>query len=164
MGFFDLQYPRPNQRLFSFKSVQLLDGPECFQGLTSFSVNCKVEGRDLGYSSGTLAVGRPRGNLKVEVKAKFFADSWFNWVSANPQFLDTEYNLSLVLAEGENRQTIDIIQLAWDEYDFSTEGTDASEVEMPGTAIVALINGSPMMGGDALGFIGSGIQFGLSLF
>lgn len=155
---FSLQYPRSDQRLYSFKSVQLLSGADVFRGLTAASVKPSVEGRELVYGNGTKAYGRPRGHLKVEAKCKFIADAFFEWASANAPILDTEFSFSFEFAEGPQRNVIDIIQLCFDEAPVETEGTDATEVELSGMAVDCLIDGKSLMRGDALGFLGLGVS------
>lgn len=155
---FTLSYPRANQRLYSFKSVQLLEGAKIFAGLTAVDIGVEIEGRDILYGNGTTGYGRPRGQLKVDFMMKFAADAFYKFGRDNPQFLDNEYTYSFVQEEGSSRDVVDVIQLTLDGLKISTSGTNADEIEIPGTAITALLNGEPLMAGDALG------QLGLAVF
>lgn len=149
-----LQYFKRNGYLYSFKSVSLLEGAELFKGLSAISVNPTVEGRDLFYGSGTKAYGRPRGHLMVEVSATFVAEAFFDIVAKHPTILDEEFNLSVVFEEGPRRDVIDLVSLTFEGIDKSAEGTEATTVELSGTAIDCLINKRSVMGGDALGMRG----------
>lgn len=151
-----LQYPRSNSRLYSFKSTQVLSGADVFEGLMAVSVKAEIEGRDLVFGSGPIAYGRPRGQLKIEFSMTFVADAFYSFARANPQFMDTEYDLTFVQEEGAARDVIDIRQILFDSFEINPEGTDATEIEVPGQAINLFLNNQPLMFGDALS------QFGVS--
>lgn len=149
-----LQYHKRNGFLYSFKSVSLLEGSELFKGLSAISVNPTVEGRDMFYGTGTKAYGRPRGHLMVEISATFVAEAFFDIMAKHPTILDEEFTLSLVNEEGSRRDVIDLISVTFEGIDMSQEGTEATTVELSGSAIDFLINKKSVMGGDALGMRG----------
>lgn len=155
-----LSYPRANQYLHSFKSIQVLSGPFQYTGLVGVSLKVEIEGRDPVYSTGTTPIGRPRGQQKSEFNMTFFADAFLAFARANPLFMDQEHDLTFVVQEGASRHTVDIRQLAFGSFEMNFEGNDATEVEVPGVPLAVFLDGVPIMQGDAL----SGVAAGFASF
>lgn len=126
---------------YSFTSVEVQDGANVFEGLTSLSRATKIEGRDPVYGNRRKMYGRTAGTLLVEVTCGFIAEAWFDFVKDHPQYLDEIFDVVFFYEEGNRRDKIEIIGLLFNEDSSDAEGTDATKVEMPGTAINIKING-----------------------
>ena len=151
-----LQYPRRNRFLYSLKSLEVQEGAELWKGITQFSVAVEIEGRDPLYGTGVYAYGKPRGQVKIDVTCRFEGKSFYEFHKAHPQFLDEFFDIVGTLQEGADRDTIELRQLTFEGANpVEVEGTEAMEVEISGSAIEFLINGEPVMHGDALGQSGA---------
>lgn len=133
-------YPNRGKFLYSFKSLSLLNGAEVFEGLTSLGVNVTIEGREMLYGNGMRAYGRTRGNLQVEVEAKFAAEAFFDFQKAHPQFLTELFTFTVVNEESSRRDVIELVELSFEGADLPSEGTAPSEVTLSGMALDVLIN------------------------
>ena len=103
-----LPYPRRNRFIFSGKSLEVMEGAELWRGLTQAEVSVEIEGRDPLYGFGVIQLGKPRGQLMVEVNFTFEAASFFEWRKAHPQFLDEIFDLTITIQEGANRHLVEL--------------------------------------------------------
>ncbi len=146
-----MQYPKRTGFLYSHKSLTVTQGTDALKGVTSFKISPKVDGRELQYATGPIALGRPRGNLVVEVEAEFSAQSWFDFISQHPSYLFEEFTFTAVYEEGSDRSELTIISLTFEENDIESEGTEAMTISLSGTALDLEINGVSVSDADALG-------------
>ena len=135
-----LTYPKRGGFLYSFKSVEVQQGAEVWNGLLSVKYTPKIDGRSLLHGNRRRAYGRPRGNAEVELEVKFVAEGYFDWVRAHPGFLMEIFNPIIINEEGSRRDTISIVELTFENTDAPSEGTDANEVTLSGMAIDCLIS------------------------
>lgn len=146
-----IQYPNRKGFVYTFQSFSLLEGSDLIPGLLGFKASPKLEGRKLVFGTGRLAYGRTRGQLSVEVELTLMAEAFYEWRKKHPQILDEVFNLTGVNEEGANRNKIQIVDLAFESLDLTFEGTDELKGVLPGMAMNLLIDGQPVVKGDALG-------------
>jgi hypothetical protein len=135
-----LQYPKRGGFLYSFKSVEVLEGAEIWNGLLSVKRVMKIDGRSLLHGNRRRAYGRPRGNAEAELEVKFVYEAYFDYVKNHPGILMEEFNPTIINEEGSRRDAIKIVGLTFENDDATQEGTDASEVTLSGMAIDVLIS------------------------
>jgi hypothetical protein len=126
---------------YSFTSVEVQDGAAVFEGLTSLNYAIKIEGRDHVYGNSRKSYGQPAGTLMVESTCGFIKEAWFDFVAAHPQYLDERFDVVFFYQEGSRNDKIEIIGLLFNESSADAEGTDATKVEVPGTALDIKVNG-----------------------
>jgi hypothetical protein len=146
-----LDFPKRSGFLFSHKSLTLLDGADQFAGVLAWKANPMVDGRAIQYGTGPIGLGRSRGNLKIEVEAKFSAATYYDFVSKNPTYLFQEFGWTAVFEEGDQRATIECVQLAFDKTDAPSEGTEPNAATISGECLDLKINGVSVADSDALG-------------
>lgn len=146
-----LSYPKRKGFLYSFQSLQVLDGADQLKGIMGFKANPKVDGKKLVFGNGRKAYGRTRGQLTVECEITFLAEAFFDWLATHKQFIDEEFDFTAVCEEGSRRDKIEVIGLSFDSSEMPFEGTDEIKVTIPGMAIDLKINGESPVEGDSLG-------------
>lgn len=144
-------YPNSKGFVYTFQSFSLLEGSTLFAGLLGFKASPKLEGRKLVFGTGRTAYGRTRGQLSVECELTFLSEAFFDFVKANPQFLDQSFDFTGVCEEGANRNKIQVYSMAFESADIPFEGTDEIKVVVPGMAMNMKIDDKFIVEGDALG-------------
>lgn len=149
-----LDYHKRDGFLYNFSSLILLDGADVWNGLMSVSVKATVEGGDAVYGQGPIAYGYTRGQLKCECEFSFAAEAFFDLRQKYPRILTTIFDdLLLAFEEGSRRDTIVIVSPRITSVEIEAEGTDATEIVIPGLAINVLMgpNREPLFEGSAQG-------------
>jgi hypothetical protein len=135
-----LSYPKRNGYLYSLKSTSVQEGGELFGGLLSVKYTPKVDGRALVHASRERAYGRVRGNFEVECELSFLGEAFFDILKNHPGILTEMFNPVIVHEEGSRRDAIKLIDLTFEDFDPTVEGTDAMEVALTGMALDCLIS------------------------
>jgi hypothetical protein len=94
----------------------------------------------MAYGNRTRAYGRTRGTFMAEVSMTFVAEAWFDFVKNNPTFLFQAFDLTGLFQEGSRRDGVQLVELAFNDTNLDTEGTDATEVEITGDCFDVLIS------------------------
>ncbi len=146
-----MQFPKRTGFLYSHKSLTVTQGSEALKGVTSFKISPKIEGRELQYATGPIALGRPRGNLSVEIEIEFSMQSFYDFIAAHPAWLFEEFTFTAVYEEGSDRAELTVIGATFEETEIGSEDTEASKVSLSGMALDLEINGTSVSDADALG-------------
>src|SRR5262245_59751588 len=145
-----LAYPKRTGFLFSHKSLTLFgDAADIFEGVLSFKFDPKIDGRTLLYGTGPIALGRSKGNLSIETEVKFAAEKGYKFIRENPNYLFAEFNWTASFEDGDQRATIELISLTFEDTDAPSEGTDPNEMTFKGTAIDLKMDGVSVADSDA---------------
>lgn len=155
-----LSFPKRKGFLYSHTSFTLKQGAEDWNGVKSFKISPKVEGRELTYANSSIAYGRIRGRLKVDVEAKFDQQAWGDWQASHPAWLFELYNLTAVWEEGSDFLEFSLLDLTFEETETGSED-GANEVTMKGMAANLEIAGVTIADVDALG-IALGLAFSVA--
>ncbi len=136
-----VHYPKRNGFLYSFKSVQLLQGAQLFDGLMQVEANPSVDGGDAVFGTGPKGLGAPIGELHIELSFKMLLKSFFLYTKSRPNWMFEYYNLTLVNQEGSDRDRITLETVRITGTTIPSEGTDATVVEAEGWALDMRMNG-----------------------
>lgn len=147
-----LAYPKRQGYLYSHKSLTVMEGSELMsKSLLSAKISPSIEGRKIVMGNGRKALGRTRGELKVEAELAFEWTSFAEYIKAHPQMLDEVHNFTYVWEEGADRIKVEIQDFTFDGFDIPSEGTEEIKIELKGAAFDCLINDTSLIIGDALG-------------
>jgi hypothetical protein len=140
-----LGYPNRGTFNMSFKSLSLLEGADEFEGLTSLNINTTIDGRERPYGNGMRPYAPTRGNLVIEVEAKFLLDYAHDFIKGHPQFLTEIFNFTVVNEEGPRRHVVQLKDVTFEGCDMPAEGTGPSEITFSGSASDIMINGQSVI-------------------
>jgi hypothetical protein len=142
-----LQYPKRNGYLYSLKSTSVQEGGEVFNGLLSVKYTPKVDGRAMVHANKSRAYGRVRGNFEVEAEFSFLGEAFFDILKNHPGLLTEIFNPVVIHEEGSRRDALKFVDLTFEQFDPTIEGTDAMEVSLPGMAVDLLVSveGGPFL-------------------
>ena len=135
--------------LFSLKSLEVHQGAALFEGLLSFKISCKKDGRKSVRGTGGKRYGRTRGGLMVEVEMAFEGTAFFRWVKDHPGLLDEIFeSVVMSLREGSEKAKVELIDLDFPDLEIPVEGDDEMKVSLKGEADDCKINGQSLADGD----------------
>jgi hypothetical protein len=153
-----LTYPKRNGYLYTFKSVEVLEGAAVWNGILSVGWTGTMDGADVVHGNKVLPYGHIRGNAKTTLEVKFVAEAYFDWLRDHPGALQEILPAVVVKnQEGSRIDAVKLVGLRFTEVDGPSEGTDANEITKPANALDLLIKTD---GGTAFVSVFTGKQEG----
>lgn len=132
-------------RRISLKNIELLEGADVFEGLRQIEVVLEIEGGDPVFTNRRKAQGFTEGNAKISGTLKLLTAEAIEYLKRFPRFFWELHSFTIAAQTDKFRNVLEVVNLRFTKFNFSAEGTDAMESEIPFVALDAKLDGTSII-------------------
>ncbi len=135
-----LLYPNRSGFIESFKSVNLLEGADVFDGLRKVELTPEISGAETVKTNRRKPQGHVAGDASITGSMTLLYRSALDYQQKHPFFLYEIHSLTFTTEERVDFTTVAIEGLRWLSFPILAEGTNAIEVEVKFEALDCLMS------------------------